>query len=614
MSEAAINYEKTNETSHGNAELPSQKKGLASYRSLIRLLRSFPIRWGTGILIAILLLADVASQLASPLLTQALVDGMSGGNSVGHLIVALICVMIGGSIFGGILYYAVARLGSRWVLKLRNDVSEKLLLAPVSFFEKERASGPASHLIKDSSLIQDLISQQTIGVISGMIVVVGCIVVMGMLDVVLTLVLLGIVLAAFLITLPVAAGLTILSQKLQQHEADSIASMGELLGEISLVKSLTAEHSLIEKQQNRMQRLFGFELKEIRIQSLLAPLAGIAISAGMIAILAFGSYRVSIGAISIGKLLAFVLYLFNIVVPLASFSIFVAGLNKAAGAADQLASFLDAPQEPLDQGQKLDFGELDIECNNLSFRFGQNPVLENVDLTIPAGKTTALVGESGAGKTTLLNLFDRLYPVEDGQLMVGDIRASSVSLQSWRQQIALVSQSAPVIAGSLRENLTLGLKHKVDDSTLMQLIEDFGLSDLVFERDADSTISNSQTPDSILDGDLRESGKNLSGGQKQRLAIIRAILRQPGLLLLDEATSALDSLTEQKVTSALAELAKNTTVVVAAHRLSTVINADQIVVMKDGQIEDTGIHDQLFSRCNYYQELVQKQMLVAGSS
>jgi len=296
---------------------------------------------------------------------------------------------------------------------------------------------------------------------------------MGILDVVLTLVLLGIVLTAFLVTLPVAAGLTALSKKLQNQEADSIASMGELLGEIALVKSLSAEHSLLKKQQNRMQSLYGFELKEIRIQSLLAPLAGIAIGAGMIAILAFGSYRVSIGAISIGKLLAFILYLFNIAIPLVSFSIFVGSLNKAAGAADQLVAFLDAPQEPLEQGQRLDVGGMEIECHGLGFQFGRKSILENIGLIIPAGKTTALVGESGAGKTTLLNLLDRLYPVEDGELTVGGICVNSVSLRDWRKQIALVSQSAPVIAGSLRENLTLGLERNINDATLLQLISFF---------------------------------------------------------------------------------------------------------------------------------------------
>lgn len=611
MIASANNTKKTNENpvlNEGSNEKSGKKN---TYRSLIRLVRSFPIGVGSGVFVAILLFSDVASQLASPLLTQALVDGIASGESVGILIALLTGVMVAGTLFEGLMYYLVAKMGSQWVLKIRNEVTKKLLLAPVSFFDKERSSAPASHLIKDTSLIQELISQQAIGVISGLIVVVGCVVVMGMLDVVLTAVLLGIVLAAFLITLPIAAGLTVLSQKLQQHEAESIASMGELLGEIDLVKSMTAEHSLIERQQNRMRRLFGFELKEIRIQSLLGPLAGIAISAGMIAILAFGSYRVSMGAISIGKLLAFILYLFNIVIPLASLSVFIGSLNKAAGAADQLVAFLDAPQEPLEGGELVELDGHDIHCNHLDFSFGPHSILKEIDLKIPAGQTTALVGESGAGKTTLLKLLDRLYSVEPGQLCVGDIGVESVSLRAWRKQVAVVSQSAPAIAGSLRDNLTLGLESPVDDARLMDLISNLGLNDLVFEPDESNDETRNNELRQLLDGELREGGKNLSGGQKQRLAIIRAILRQPKLLLLDEATSALDSLNEQKVTAALRDLAKDTTVVVAAHRLSTVINADQIVVMKDGKVIDSGQHEQLFSRCDYYQELVQQQMVVA---
>jgi len=564
---------------------------------LFGLLRSFPISWPSGFLIALLLLSDVVSQLSSPILTHLLVDGMSAGQPVGHLIASLTAVMFAGSICGGFLYYVVARKGSRWVLQIRRDISEKLLLAPIRFFKDRKSSEPASHLIKDSSLIQALISQQTIGVISGLIVVVGCIIVMGTLDIVLTLVLLGIVLSAFLVTLPVAAGLTSLSQRLQKQEAENIASMGELLAQIELVKSHSAEDGLVEKQQKQVQNLYGFELKEIKIQSLLAPIAGVAISAGMIAILAFGSYRVSIGAISIGKLLAFILYLFNIVIPLASFSMFVGSLNKAAGAADQLAAFMAAPQEPMDKGQTIALAGVDIECFGLEFWFGNNLILENIDLVFPAGKMTALVGESGAGKTTLLNLLDRLHRVQDGQLSVNGVCVNSISLRHWRAQIALVSQSAPVISGSLRENLTLGLRQNVKDDQLLELITEFGLEDLSLDEN------------NVLDGDLKENGKNLSGGQKQRIAIARAILRKPELLLLDEATSALDALTERKVTTALAKLSNNTTTVVAAHRLSTVVKAEQIVVMKHGKVVDTGTHENLLACCPYYQELVHQQML-----
>lgn len=591
------NIEKTDNIADSKA---NKKKWFSSHRSLAGLVRSFPIGWAGIAFLLTLLLADVASQLISPLLMQQLVDGMTRGAAVGHLVVALSVAMLGGTLFGAFLSYLVARKGSLWVRQIREAITERLLFAPVGYFDDLRSSKPASHLIKDSALIQELISHHSIGVVSGLIVVVGCVVVMWTLDLVLTLVLLGIVLGAFVVTVPVAAGLTSLSQRLQKQEAESIASLAELLGQIALVKSLSAEEALIDKQQDQIRSLFRFELREIKIQSLLGPLVSVAISAGMIAILAFGSYRVSIGAISMGKLLAFILYLFNIVIPLAQLSIFVGSLNKAAGAAEQLAEFMNAPQEPLTDGSEVDLAAAEIEFSGMSFRFDKQPILQEIDLIIPSGRMTALVGESGAGKTTLLNLLDRLYTVPSGQLLIGGRCADSFSLRHWRRQIAMVSQTAPVISGSLRENLTLGLDRKVEDTQLLTLIREFGLSDLTLDTE------------DLLDGGLKEQGKNLSGGQRQRIAIARALLRQPNLLLLDEATSALDALTEKKITSALAKLASNTTTVVAAHRLSTVAKADLIVVMKDGRIVDKGSHQHLLARCQYYHELVEQQMLPMG--
>ena len=243
----------------------------------------------------------------------------------------------------------------------------------------------------------------------------------------------------------------------------------------------------------------------------------------------------------------------------------------------------------------------DISFNGIQFGYGQNTLFNNLNLRLPGNKTIAFVGESGSGKSTLFSLLLRYYELKSGSIKLGDIPIHDLSLNDWRNLIALVPQDTPLISGSIKENLILGLRETPSDLIIEEALQKAQLLDFVSQQEKK------------LDTQVGERGVKLSGGQKQRLAIARAILQDSPILLCDEATSNLDSATEFKIQQAMEELTQNRTTLIAAHRLSTVMGADKIVVMKSGEILGEGTHNELLNSLLYYQELVELQLKTTSS-
>ncbi|MCW9000301.1 MAG: ATP-binding cassette domain-containing protein [Kangiellaceae bacterium] len=223
-------------------------------------------------------------------------------------------------------------------------------------------------------------------------------------------------------------------------------------------------------------------------------------------------------------------------------------------------------------------------------------MFSDLNLVLPGNKTIAFVGESGSGKSTLFSLLLRYYELKNGTIKLGEASINEMPLNDWRNLIALVPQDSPLISGSIRENLTLGLQKIPSDLIIEEALQKAQLLDFISQQEKG------------LDTQVGERGVKLSGGQKQRLAIARAILQDSPILLCDEATSNLDSATEFKIQQAMEKLTQNRTTLIAAHRLSTVMGADKIVVMKSGAILGQGTHTELLATLPYYQELVELQL------
>jgi ATP-binding cassette subfamily B protein len=391
-----------------------------------------------------------------------------------------------------------------------------------------------------------------------------------------------------------------------------------------------------------------------KISALVVPVAGIAMQASFLVVLGVGGFRVASGAITIASLVAFILFLFMMIMPLGQAFGAITATNQALGALgriqeiiglpaedahdDEIARSAAAPKRPAAAQPAIEFedvvfayarpaasdgdspsegaggveGTADTSTDETPFdaddrsadvsaasprRAPGDPVLRGVSFGAAPGRRTALVGPSGAGKSTILGLIERFYDPSAGVVRLGGVDVRSIPRADLRSQIGYVEQDAPVLAGSIRENLLLGNPSATDEQCI-DVLHAVNLGD-VLDRDPAG-----------LDAPVGEDGIMLSGGERQRLAIARALVAAPPILLLDESTSSLDGVNEQKMRLAIDAVAEGRTLIVIAHRLSTVVDSDHIVVLEDGRVVGSGTHSELVESTPLYRELAKHQLLV----
>ncbi|WP_051546992.1 ABC transporter ATP-binding protein [Lysobacter capsici] len=542
-------------------------------------------------------LGSVAGSLWFPIQTKHLIDQFNGGGIDLRQVALVAAVLTGGAAAGALSAYMLARVGYQVVAALRVALVEKLLRLPVASFDSESSGERVSRVVRDCEAISELITKQTINLVTGVLLLGGSVVVLLLLDVPLTLTLLGSVVAAFVVMIPIAFLLDGLSRRTQDRVARMSGILTHIFQEIRLVKAFTAEAHERRRSVEEIEDLKRLGLKTARISVVLEPLMGLAMTLAIIIILVYGAARVAAGEISIGTLTAFILYIFNVVNPLGQLTNFTAELQKAKGASVRIAGiFAEAEEASTPQPASRKPGGV-LEFRNVSFAYGGRDriVLNGIDLRFEPGTTTALVGASGSGKTTVLSLIERFYEPSEGEILYYGRPIGDYPLPEWRGGIGYVAQSAPVMPGTVRENIVYGLSGTFSDADVRSAAERAGALDFI-----------DHMPQG-LDTVLIEQGNNLSGGQRQRIAIARMFLRDPDILILDEATSNLDSETEHQVKLALEKLMQDRTNIIVAHRLSTVMHADRICFLDNGRISGTGNHAELIASHPYYARLVQRQ-------
>jgi len=408
---------------------------------------------------------------------------------------------------------------------------------------------------------------------------------------------LGIIPISFLILMPLGRMMYKVSRSTQDEMASFSGNLGRVLGDIRLVKAYNGEGLEKEKGFLGVGQLFHFGLKEARIQAVISPFMTTIMMMILVILIGYGGIRVSSGALTAGTLVAIIIYMFQIVVPFSQMASFFTAFQKALGATDRIQYLLGLEQEPY-EGKAEDgvlSGDLTFEQVDFSYEHSK-PILTGVSFTVPANSTIALVGPSGGGKTTIFSLIERFYQPDSGIIRIGGVQIPDLDLSLWRSQIGYVSQDSPVMTGTIRDNIGYGVGREVTDEEVRQAASMANANRFI-----------EKLPDSY-DTEVGERGVKLSGGQRQRIAIARAILRDPQILLLDEATSNLDSESEQLVQHAIKNLMKGRTTLIIAHRLSTVIEADQLLVIEDGQITGRGTHQQLVESHKLYKKLATQQL------
>jgi ATP-binding cassette, subfamily C, bacteriocin exporter len=510
--------------------------------------------------------------------------------------IGMILILLFRCLFGMLRQYLAAHVSRKVDLTLIAGYSRHLLNLPMRFFETRRV-GEILSRVNDAAKVRDAISGTTLtAVVDGTLVVVLLIVIF-LYDLPLALVATAFVpllLATTMVHHPAAKRL---SRQAMENSALHNAHLVEDVTGVETVKAFGAERARSEVGEARLVELeLGyFSLQKLGIS--MSAMGTLTTTLAGIAILWYGGHRVIQGALTIGELMFFYTLLGYMLGPLERLASADLKLQDALVAVDRLYQILDIEMEAGHRGKKTPFpgGRLGLELRDVSFAYGSRAnVLQNINLRIPACQTVAILGESGSGKSTLLKLLMGYYEPTAGRILIGRTDMRDFDLESLRSRIGLVSQDAFIFNGTIRDNITLGnpvaTAAEVTEAARIAELEDFILG----------------LPDRY-DTVIGERGANLSGGQRQRLAIARALVRKPEILIFDEATSHLDTATERAMQKSLRRALAGRTVVLVAHRLSTVKDANLIYVLHRGKIVEQGNHRQLLAAEGRYWDLWRAQ-------
>ena len=526
-------------------------------------------------------------------------EGFAGSDASGLYQAVIFMLIIGLAMAVGamIRFYLVSWLGERVSADLRSAVFNNLVHMQPSYFESNHSGEIMSRLTTDTTLLQTLIGSSVSLAVRNALTLTGALTLMVITNLKLSLVILVAVPVTLIPILVFGRRVRKLSNRSQQTIAEVGSHAGEIFQSIKVVQSFNREAAEKAAFGHDVEQAFAVARARVRQRALLTGFAILLLMGGMVGMMWSGGLDVIEGRMTGGELGAFVFYAVMVGTAFATLSEVWGDLQRAAGAAERLMELLAETSEIADTGTLSAASQSVLSFDKAHFAYPSrpsHPALQDFSLDIEHGESVALVGPSGAGKSTVFELILRFYDPTAGAIKFGDSDLRHLSLESWREKIALVPQQPALFSGDIFYNIAYGAtdpsQASVESAARMAHAHDF-----------------IQTLPEGYRSHLGAQGVRLSGGQRQRIALARAILSDPELLLLDEATSALDTESEWHVQQALTEIMRERTTIIIAHRLSTVINADRIVVMDEGRVVDSGTHDALMKRCDLYQRLARLQ-------
>lgn len=613
--------------------------------------------------VVVLSILGAAASLAQPLLVSQVIDAVGKSQPLGGLVWGLVALVVISGLISGYQHYLLQRTGEGVVLSSRRKLVGRMLRLPISEFDTRRTGDLVSRVGSDTTLLRAVLTQGLVEAIGGALTFIGALIAMLIIDPVL-LGLTVLVVAVSVVTVVLLSGrIRVASQKAQTKVGDLAAAVERAISSVRTIRAANATEREIAAVDEDATGAWKMGIRVAKISALVVPVAGIAMQVSFLVVLGVGGFRVASGAITIASLVSFILFLFMMILPLGQAFGAIAAVNSALGALGRIQEILDLPTE--DQRDRelaplaLTVGAANeglapeapaIEFADVRFAYPESAkdegdaratapaaaaeptperlafealtgadvvseaeaaagaggdegplthggVLHGVSFRVPRGKRTALVGPSGAGKSTILALVERFYDPQGGEVRFGGMDVRSLDRVALRSQIGYVEQDAPVLAGSLRDNLTLAAPDATDEQCV----------DVLHAVNLTEVLERSELG---LGAPVGEDGIMLSGGERQRLAIARALLAAPPVLLLDESTSSLDGRNEQLMREAIDAVAEDRTLLVIAHRLSTVVDSDQIVVLDHGRVIGTGTHSELVESTPLYRDLAKHQLLV----
>lgn len=549
------------------------------------------------------LLASV-TQLAQPLAVGYVIAEVSGGGSLRWPVLLLVSLFLADAVFSCAQSYLLGKTGEGIVFGLRRTLVGRLIRLPIPTHDRFRTGDLLSRVNTDTTLLQTALTSSFTNAVAGVLTFIGAIVLMAFIDPLLLGVSLACVAVAAVVVILVSVKVREVSEEAQKSLGRLGSALERALGAIRTVKLSNAEERETKSITNEAESAYEAGVRAAKLRAVVEPASAVAVNGSFVLVLGIGGVRLASGEMAVEDLVAFLLYLTYLVMPLLMVFMSITDFQQGMAAVTRINEVLDEDPEPdgpnhpiVDASPALNVPTVRFESVSFGYSPGR-PVLKDVSFEVSELSRVALVGPSGAGKSTVFSLIERFYDAGSGvvHFLGRDVRETT--LAELRGNIGYVEQDSPVMAGTVRSNLVYAnpdagrdaLDEVLDLTNLRSFVE--GLPE-------------------GLETEVGDGGALLSGGERQRISIARTLLRRPKLLLLDEATSNLDANNERALKETVSRVSERCTVMVIAHRLSTVVDADGILVLQDGGIRGFGTHESLLATNPLYRELAESQLSAA---
>ncbi|MCF3183050.1 ABC transporter ATP-binding protein [Streptomyces polychromogenes] len=580
------------------------------------LVRRHRLLLGAGVLLG---LGGTAATLLQPLLIGDLIEAVALDHSLTWPILLIAGLFLLDAVLAATHFYLIGRAGENIVLDMRTTLTGRLLHSRISAFHRLEHGDVFTRTVADTSLARVALSSSVSQLVTSALSTVGCVAVMAWIDWRLLLVTAGCLGAASAVALGLARAVRTAAVANRTDTSDFGSGLLRVLGALTTVKASRAERREAERIGRLADAARVSGIRVTRLSALLMPSMNVGTQVSLAVVIAWGMARTATGELPIEDLTAFIMYLFYLVSPLVTLFLSLGELQQGRAAIDRVKELAEIETEDGygdgDASRTREAGTtaapagaapepppaVEFEGVVFSHAGAEGPTLDGISFTLPRTGVTAVVGPSGAGKTTLFQLIERFHTPDRGSIRLAGADTAALPLDELRSRIGLVEQEAPLMRGTVRENLTYA-RPDAGEAEIAEAVSAAHLTEVIAALPAG------------LDTRLGEAGTGLSGGQRQRLAIARALLTRPEVLLLDEATSHLDSDSEEALRRAIADIGTRCQVLTIAHRLTTTIDADRILVIEDGRLRAHGSHAELMDRDATYRRLAGRQLAPAAGA